>query len=83
MGKKAMITTTQFAKTHGLPYTTVVRWAQNGVIPGVEKEETLRGPVWLIPQSSADTFEQWRPQRGRPAKPKAEPKVTKRSRKGQ
>lgn len=65
-----MITTTQFAKSQGLPYTTVVRWAQSGIIPGVEKEETLRGPVWLIPQAAVATFEQWRPQRGRPAKVK-------------
>ena len=61
-----MITTTQFARVTGLPYTTVVRWAQTGIIPGIEKEETFRGPVWLIPQKALDTFEQWRPKIGRP-----------------
>jgi hypothetical protein len=66
MGKKQMITTTQFANATGLPYTTVVRWAQTGIIPGVEKEETPRGPVWLIPQTSLDKLEEWKPKRGRP-----------------
>jgi hypothetical protein len=70
MGKKKVISTTQFAEATGLPYTTVVRWAQTGVIPGVEKEETMRGPVWVIPQESLDTFDDWRPTRGRPPKPK-------------
>ncbi len=67
--RKNMITTTQFATETGLPYTTVVRWAQNGVIPGVEKEETPRGPVWWIPQAALDRLEDWRPRRGRPARP--------------
>jgi len=70
MGEKKMISTTQFAKSTGIPYQTVVRWAQDGIIPGVEREETLRGPVWLIPQSSLDTIERWKPKLGRPPKPK-------------
>ena len=82
MRKKEMITTNQFAKAVKLPYATVVRWAQNGVIPGVTKEETLRGPVWLIPQAAVDSFEEWRPKRGRPQKPAAELKYKPR-RKGQ
>ena len=66
MKKKQMITTTQFANATGLPYTTVVRWAQTGIIPGVEKEETPRGPLWLIPESSLDRLDDWKPKRGRP-----------------
>jgi hypothetical protein len=82
MGKKKMITTTQFAKDHGLAYPTVARWAKAGIIPGAEREETPRGPVWLIPQSSSDNFEKWRPKPGRPMKAEDELK-TPRRRKGQ
>jgi hypothetical protein len=68
MRKRLMITTLQFVAATGLPYPTVVRWAQTGVIPGVAKAETLRGPVWMIPQISLERFEDWRPKRGRPRK---------------
>jgi hypothetical protein len=68
MRKQIMITTLQFVAATGLPYPTVVRWAQTGVIPGVAKAETLRGPVWMIPQISLERFEDWRPKRGRPRK---------------
>jgi hypothetical protein len=68
MSKQMMITTLQFVAATGLPYPTVVRWAQTGVIPGVAKAETLRGPVWMIPQISLERFEDWRPKRGRPRK---------------
>ena len=68
--RKKKMTTTEFAKASGLPYTTVVRWAQDGVIPGVEREDTPRGPVWLIPPESLDRLEQWKPKRGRPHKAK-------------
>jgi hypothetical protein len=43
----------------------VARWAQNGVIPGVERKETLRGPVWLIPADAVESFEDWKPKMGR------------------
>ena len=66
--KIKVITTLQFAAATGLPYPTVVRWAQTGVIPGVAKEETLRGPVWVIPQNSLERFQDWKPKRGRPRK---------------
>jgi hypothetical protein len=70
--RKKMISTGDFARATGTPYPTVVRWAQNGVIPGVEREETMRGPVWLIPQDALEKFEEWKPKLGRPEKPKAE-----------
>jgi hypothetical protein len=62
------MTTTQFARATGLPYTTVVGWAQQGIIPGVKKEDTPRGPVWLIPVAALDTLAAWRPKVGRPRK---------------
>lgn len=80
MRKKDMITTGEFAKATNTPYPTVARWAQSGVIPGAEREETLRGPVWLIPASAVDTFEDWKPKMGRPEKPKKEKPKAKRGR---
>jgi hypothetical protein len=68
MKKKDIMTTSEFAKTTGTPYQTVVWWAQHGVIPGAEREETLRGPVWVIPRAALDTFENWKPKIGRPRK---------------
>jgi len=70
--KGKVMTTGQFAKAVGAPWSTVVHWAQTGVIPGVTREETLRGPVWAIPESALDTFEEWRPKIGRPRKAKAQ-----------
>jgi len=68
MKKRAILTTGEFARELGIPYQTVVGWAQKGVIPGVRREETLRGPAWVIPKSAVDTFESWRPKIGRPSK---------------
>ena len=62
------MTTGEFAKAIGVPYQTVVGWAQNGTIPGVKREETMRGPVWVIPASALDTIATWRPVKGRPPK---------------
>ena len=67
--KGKVMTTGQFAKAVGLPWSTVVHWAQTGIIPGIEREETLRGPVWVIPESAVATIEKWRPKPGRPRKP--------------
>lgn len=67
MKKRDIMTTGQFAKETGTPYTTVVGWAQNGLMPGVKREETLRGPVWVIP--TLDSFGDWKPKIGRPPKP--------------
>ena len=72
MKKNDMISTTEFARLTDTPYPTVVRWAQGGIIPGAEREETLRGPVWLIPRSAIESFEQWRPSIGRPQKSQEE-----------
>lgn len=78
MRKQAMLTTREFAEKTGVPYPTIARWAQTGVIPGADLDETPRGPVWLIPQKALETFENWRPQVGRPKK---RAKTSKKSRK--
>ena len=68
MKKKKMITTREFAEATNTPYPTVARWVQMGVIAGVEREETPRGPVWYIPADAIDSFEEWKPKMGRPHK---------------
>ena len=65
------MTTGEFARASGIPAYNVVRWCQRGLIPGVVREETMRGPVWVIPASALDTLEEWRPMLGRPPKAKA------------
>ena len=72
MKKKSAMTTGEFAKASGIPAYNVVRWCQRGLIPGVVREETMRGPVWVIPASALDSIEKWRPAIGRPLKPEAE-----------
>ena len=71
MKKGNYLTIGEFARAVGAPYQTVVGWAKQGVIPGIRREETPRGPVWLIPPKALDTIQTWRPSRGRP--PKAKP----------
>lgn len=56
---------------------TVRMWCINKTFPNAVQEETLRGPVWLIPESDLNGFE--KRGRGRPPKEKAAEK--KRSRK--
>jgi hypothetical protein len=57
--------------------STVRIWCRAGRFPNAVTEETLRGPVWLIPESDLNGFE--KRGRGRPPKEKAADK--KRSRK--
>jgi hypothetical protein len=38
---------------------------------GDPRRNTKRRPVWAIPESALDTFEDWPPKIGRPCKPKA------------
>lgn len=48
--------------------STVRIWCRNGRFPNAVTEETLRGPVWLIPESDLQGFE--KRGRGRPPKEK-------------
>ena len=48
---------------------TVRMWCINKAFPNAVHEETLRGPVWLIPESDLKGFEK----RGRGRPPKAKP----------
>ena len=64
------MTTGNFSRASGIPAYNVVRWCQRGLIPGVTREETMRGPVWVIPASALETLDEWRPVVGRPRKAK-------------
>jgi hypothetical protein len=48
---------------------TVRMWCINKTFPNAKQEETLRGPVWLIPESDLKGFE--KRGRGRPSTKKA------------
>jgi len=71
-----MVTTKEALKilqVRGLdvPYPTLALWVREGRFKGAKLDESNpRGAVWYIPRKSVETFEP--PERGRPAKPKAE-----------
>ena len=69
MKKRDIMTTGEFAKATETPYQTVARWARDGLIPGAHRQDTLRGPVWVIPKSALDSFDEWKPKLGRPPNP--------------
>jgi excisionase family DNA binding protein len=75
-----MLTTGEVAKQLGAPYHTVMSWIKKGLLEA-KREDTLRGPVYLVPQTAVDVFE--RPAMGRPPKPESELKHPRRRRKGQ
>ena len=68
MGKEEMLTTQQIANEYGVAYQTVMAWVYKGFFPNAQKEETPRGPYYLVPRSDLRDFKA--PKRGRP--PKAE-----------
>lgn len=65
MGAKTkMLTPRQYASLHGVAYTTVMNWLQNGKIPQAVKTTTPTGHFWEIPED-VETPEM---KRGRPSK---------------
>jgi hypothetical protein len=52
MEKKKMISPRQYANLISKPYTTVMFWLQNGLIPQAVKQETPTGHVWAIPEGT-------------------------------
>lgn len=57
-----------------VPYSTLARWLNKGLLSGAKQEPTPRGPVWKIPADAVEKFEP--PKRGRT--PKASKKAAKR-----
>jgi hypothetical protein len=66
MGKEEMLTTQQIADELGVAYQTVMAWLYKGFFPNAQKEDTPRGPYYLVPRSDLRTFKA--PKRGRPSK---------------
>jgi hypothetical protein len=72
MVKKEMITPKEFAVQIGRPYQTVMYWLRQGLVPGAKVKQESRGPAYMVPADSAQTFAQWEPKTGRPRKPLSE-----------
>jgi len=66
MKKEEMLTTHQLANEIDVAYQTVMSWIYKGLFPNAHKEETPRGPYYLVPRSDLRDFEF--PKRGRPSK---------------
>jgi hypothetical protein len=62
--KPALIGTSEVAKRLGVAQVTVNVWCLQRRFPNARREETPRGPVWLIPESDLKDFT--RPVMGRP-----------------
>ena len=57
-------------------YSNLALWVRSGKFKGAKQEPTPRGPVWMIPAASVESFEP--PKRGRT--PNAEKKGGKKER---
>jgi hypothetical protein len=64
-----MVTIKQAAEILGVPAPTVKLWCQQGRFPNARRQDTPRGPVWLIPAGDLEGFVP--PKRGRPPKVEA------------
>src|SRR5262244_230280 len=61
-----MLTTREVADKLKANPGTIRMWCINGTFPNAKQEETLRGPVWLIPETDLRGFKRRGP--GRPTK---------------
>lgn len=77
-----MLTVKQVAERLGAGASSVRLWVKDGKFPGAQLIEPPAGlPYWMIPETALEGFVN--PGRGRPAKPKGDPKSkTTRSKKG-
>jgi predicted site-specific integrase-resolvase len=62
------LTTAEAAERLGVAQVTVNVWCLRGLFPNAVRQETARGPVWIIPESDVSEFV--KPKRGRVPKPK-------------
>ncbi|MDT5268295.1 MAG: hypothetical protein QOH49_481 [Acidobacteriota bacterium] len=63
------LTTADVAAKLNTPERTVRLWCKQGRFAGARSVSTPRGDYWTIPAAALKTFQ--KPERGRPAKPKA------------
>jgi hypothetical protein len=66
------MTLRQIAERFGVAASTARLWQSRGYFPNAKLEETVIGPVWLVPKSDVDAFTP--PPMGRPAGKKAKTK---------
>jgi Helix-turn-helix domain len=59
------MTLKQVAERFGVAASTARLWQSQGYFPNAKLEETVIGPVWLVPKSDVDAFKP--PPMGRPA----------------
>jgi hypothetical protein len=52
MSKKTMISPKRYAEAVGRPYTTIMTWLQNGLLPDAIQLETPSGNFWAIPEGT-------------------------------
>lgn len=70
------MTLKQVAEKFGVAASTARLWQSQGYFPNAKLEETVIGPVWIVPKSDVNAFKP--PAMGRPAgKQKARRKSTK------
>lgn len=60
------LTTAEVAQRLGVAQVTVSVWCNQGKFPNAVREDTPRGPVWLIPEGDLKGFK--KPTVGRPPK---------------
>lgn len=63
--------TTQAAKRFGVSPITVRLWCRRGLFKNAHEMETVRGPVWMIPETDLVGFKP--PKMGRPKKANSPP----------
>lgn len=63
------LTTAEAAERLGVAQVTVNVWCLRGLFPNAIREETPRGPVWMIPEGEVRSFV--KPKRGRRARKEA------------
>jgi hypothetical protein len=67
------MTLKQIAERFGVVASTARLWQSRGYFPNARLEETVIGPVWLVPKSDVDAFTP--PPMGRPAGKRAKTKA--------
>ena len=63
------LTTAEAARSLGVAQVTVNVWCLRGLFPGAAREDTPRGPVWMIPEADVKNFV--KPKRGAPKRKEA------------
>lgn len=77
-----MLTAKKYAEAVGKPYSTVMSWLQNDLIPGAMKEDLpIGGWYYLIPADAPQPETRRGPKKKTDAEADDQPKPAKRSRK--